>query len=290
MLERIRLRRRPSAVDRHDAVLAALASLRGDLSDVRGRLDALDAAIAALPVDELTELRKSTLPAVVATTRRVVARADHDGYEQFVAWTELREHLGVPAPFMPSLRGWAVSPDALRVLVRLIDEIRPALVVECGSGASSVWLGYALRRTGGRLVALEHDVEYAERSRRLVDEHGLGDVVEVRAAPLEAWQAAPGAPSQPWYDLSVLHDLSGIGLVFVDGPPAATGVEARYPAVPALFDRCAPGAAFVLDDAARDDERAVGERWLAEFPALVLERMPAEKGLDVFTVTASPSA
>src|SRR3984885_12281967 len=47
---------------------------------------------------------------------------------------------------LPSSRGWAASPDLLLVLVDLIIAERPSLVVECGSGASTLWLALAMRR------------------------------------------------------------------------------------------------------------------------------------------------
>jgi hypothetical protein len=39
-----------------------------------------------------------------------------------------------------------------------------------------------------------------------------------------------------------------------------------YPALPLLRDRLAPGCLVVLDDAQREGERWVIERWRAEFP------------------------
>jgi len=41
---------------------------------------------------------------------------------------------------LPATRGWAASPDLLAVLVDLVVAERPSLVVECGSGASTLWL------------------------------------------------------------------------------------------------------------------------------------------------------
>ncbi|MBR8740681.1 class I SAM-dependent methyltransferase [Nocardiopsis sp. MG754419] len=235
---------------------------------------------------EVRELRDTALPRAVQTLDRSGARRGRHDYEQHVAWTELRAHLDV-APFMPPLRGWAASPDVLRVLVRIIDRDRPELVVECGSGASSVWIGYALRKAGvGRLVAIEHDARYAELSRALVAAHALDDVVEVRHAPLVPVPAeiADGVSANvPWYDTDALSDLKGIGLVFVDGPPQATGPEARHPAVPALLPACVERAVFVLDDADRTDERSLGDRWLAAHPELVRTEEPTEKGAHVFT-------
>ncbi len=85
-------------------------------------------------------------------------------------------------------------------------ELRPGLVVECGSGSSSVWLGHVLRRLGhGRYVALEHDERYAEVSRTEVARHGLSDVVEVRHAPL--LPVTVDGEEQPWYDPAAFADL-----------------------------------------------------------------------------------
>ncbi|GLU46173.1 class I SAM-dependent methyltransferase [Nocardiopsis ansamitocini] len=204
-------------------------------------------------------------------------------YEQHVAWLQLRDFVA-PGSFMPPLRGWAASPDVLGLIAATIAERRPGLVVECGSGSSSVWLGYALRKAGkGRLIALEHDERYAELSRALIDAHGLTDIVEIRHAPLRDWTpgGGPEAHSQPWYDTDGLDGVDGIGLLFVDGPPAATGPQARYPALPALVARCAPDAVVVLDDTIRAEERAISDRWLAEYPDLRREVVDTEKGAHV---------
>lgn len=240
--------------------------------------------------DRVAHLQDQVLPKVSRDIRNAVSVQGRDDYEQQVAWTELREYLDTAA-FMPPLRGWAASPDVLRILVRQIDRLRPGLVVECGSGASSVWIGYALRRAGaGRLVAVEHDARYAELSRELVAAHGLDDIVEVRHAPLvetaNTTVTVKGKElptADRWYEPSVFADLEGIGLLFVDGPPKATGLHARYPALPVLLPRCTEDAAIVLDDAARVDERAIGDRWLAEYPELQRVEEAAEKGAHVFS-------
>ena len=72
--------------------------------------------------------------------------------------------------------------------------------------------------------------------------------------------------------------MDGIDLVFVDGPPGTTGPLARYPALPVLRDRCAPGARFILDDAARPDERTIINRWTREHGATVVDRTPGPLG------------
>ncbi|WP_047868873.1 class I SAM-dependent methyltransferase [Nocardiopsis sp. RV163] len=282
------LYRRVGALSR--SVSTSMEAHSRSVAETLGR-DRLEAALAMDGVRErLAHLQDHTLPKVSREIRNVVTARGRDDYEQQVAWTELREHLDTAA-FMPPLRGWAASPDVLRILVRQIDRLRPGLVVECGSGASSVWIGYALRRAGtGRLVAVEHDARYAELSRELVAAHGLDDIVEVRHAPLVQTpnttvtvEGEERPTADRWYDTSVFADLEGIGLAFVDGPPQATGLHARYPALPVLLPRCTEDAVIVLDDAARADERAIGERWLAEHPDLQRVEEAAEKGAHVFS-------
>ncbi|MFC3998826.1 class I SAM-dependent methyltransferase [Nocardiopsis sediminis] len=277
-----------------------LRRLRGDLADLAsGQAALLERVETGLGIlGGLSELPKSLRGARAdqkagfdRLTDHVTARGRAD-YEQQVAWQELRDYLK-PGPFMPALRDWAASPDVLRLLVEQIRDRAPKLVVECGSGASSVWLGYALRRAGaGRLVAIEHDERYAALSRDLVASHGLSDIVEVRVAPLRDW-SHPGddAPAQRWYDTDALTDLKDIDLLFVDGPPARTGPQARYPAGPVLLPRCSTDAVVVIDDTIRADEREIGDRWLAENPDLRrVRRVALEKGADVFTLSAPGEA
>ncbi|MFC4561629.1 class I SAM-dependent methyltransferase [Nocardiopsis mangrovi] len=273
-----------------------LRRLRDDLADLAtGQSALLDRVETGLDtLGGLSELPKS-LRGVRADQKdrfeRLTAHVTAQGradYEQQVAWQELRDYLK-PGPFMPALRDWAASPDILRLLVEQIRDRAPKLVVECGSGASSVWLGYALRRAGsGRLVAIEHDERYAALSRDLVAAHGLSDIVEVRLAPLRDWSPqGDGTDAQRWYDVDALADLKGIDLLFVDGPPARTGPQARYPAVPVLLPRCSTDAVVVIDDTIRTDEQEIGDRWVAEHPDLRrVRRVALEKGADVFTLSS----
>lgn len=186
-----------------------------------------------------------------------------------------------PSAPIPSGDGWAAAPDLLLHLVELIRSRRPSLVVEVGSGTSTLWLATALRTFGvpGRLVSLEHDPGYHERIVREVDRLGLGDVAQVRLAPLE--RRTVDGELWSWYAESAWRDLSGCGLLFVDGPPGWTAPLARYPAVPLLAGALAPGAVVVLDDYDRDEEKAVVARWVRQQPTWSLERVAHVRGTAV---------
>ncbi|MEV7005545.1 class I SAM-dependent methyltransferase [Streptosporangium sp. NPDC051022] len=210
---------------------------------------------------------------------RSLEREIRRSYAQLEAFTDLRA-LIVPRAPLPPLRGWAASPDVLRMMAGWILRTHPKTIVECGSGSSSVWMGYLAERIGATIIALEHDPRYAEASRDLVRAHGLSGVVEVRDAPLQPWESE--GRTYPWYSLDALDDIEDVGLVFVDGPPGDTGPDARYPALPLLLPRCAEQVAIFLDDAAREGDRAVSDHWAARFPEVVRTVHAAEKGLDVF--------
>ena len=178
---------------------------------------------------------------------------------------------------LPSTRDWSASPDLLNHLCTLVLSRRPALVVEAGSGVSTLTLAYCLKRLGrGRVISLDHDEAYAARTRALLQLHGVDDVARVVTAPLKP--IALNGDTWLWYDQTALAECGEIDLLVIDGPPWTTQKLARYPALPLLYDRLAPGAIVILDDAARADERAVVARWREEFAGLACEYLDFEKG------------
>ncbi len=168
-----------------------------------------------------------------------------------------------PHDELPAPGGWAASPQTLLRLTGLaLDLPEDGLAVECGSGTSTVWLALACRRAGrGRVVALEHDDHYAERTRSTLRRLGLDTVAEVRSAPLES--IAVGDRTQLWYSRDAWSDLTGIDILFVDGPPGHIGPRSRYPAFPLLAASLSTDAVVALDDVVREDEAAIASDWLA---------------------------
>jgi predicted O-methyltransferase YrrM len=165
---------------------------------------------------------------------------------------------------------WALRPEALALVRELIGAGRTS-VLECGSGLSTVTIARSLRTADrGHVHALEHAPEFAATTRAALAEERLDGFATLIDAPL----------IDGWYDRPALARLpdSGVELLLVDGPPAGEPAleRSRYPALPELAGRLAPGAAIVLDDAEREGERWVLERWLAEFP---ITARPAPRGV-----------
>jgi predicted O-methyltransferase YrrM len=176
----------------------------------------------------------------------------------------------------PPLGAWAIEPDFGRLIaIELAD--KPDVVVECGSGATTLLIAAFLQRNGrGRLFTLEHDRGYAERIRQQVQAAGMGDVCEVIWASLTPQSF--GDQSVHWYDAAKIADLPDhVDVLVVDGPPAVTP-WARWPALEVLSDRLAPGAAVLVDDGRRRDELRTVLRWQAEYDDLELHWHDTVKG------------
>ena len=168
-----------------------------------------------------------------------------------------RTALGDPLPLMG---GWALTPRGLLQAIDLVTQSHVSLVVECGSGTSTLFIARALELKGsGKLIALEHSAEYLARTERGLQEHGLSEIAEVRFAPLE--QIDVDGMEYVWYDVSTIADLQKIDVLIVDGPPGTTGYWARYPAYPLLRERLSPGSVIVFDDAQRSEEKEIVDAW-----------------------------
>ena len=177
---------------------------------------------------------------------------------------------------LPPMSGYAIAPDFALMLAELIAREEPRVVLETGSGVSTLVIGYALEKLGrGKVVALEHDPAYARETRALIAQHGLGAYAMVVDAPLEPVEL--GGRSYRWYARRALEDLGEIDLVVDDGPPRCVGDMLRYASLPILAKQLKRDGTFVLD-VVGDEERRVLDRWRTELPELHHEHVRSKKG------------
>jgi predicted O-methyltransferase YrrM len=182
-----------------------------------------------------------------------------------------------PRRALPSFGGWAITPDLALELATLIHRRRPSHIVELGSGASTIVLGYCAQSVGATVLSLEHLEDYVGTTSRMVEDHELHDVVSVVHAPLtdveidgRTWQ---------WYRTDSLRQIERIDMLFVDGPPGRVQAMSRYPVFPILFGKLSSGFFAVLDDADRLDEQRILQEWQTRMPDLVVERLGAKRAV-----------
>jgi predicted O-methyltransferase YrrM len=174
-----------------------------------------------------------------------------------------------PRAAMPSSGRWAMEPTGLLRLVDLVESSQVRTIVELGSSTSTVWLAYALekRGAGGLIISIDRDPRRAAQTRAALRAHGFADgIADVRDALL-ADGVVTGHDTK-WYDPKSYADLSDIDVLIVDAPTEENGKGETYAAVPALLDRLAPGAIVVVDNAGREAETLMVERWREQVPAL----------------------
>ncbi|HKV89431.1 MAG TPA: class I SAM-dependent methyltransferase [Candidatus Dormibacteraeota bacterium] len=202
-------------------------------------------------------------------------RAQVWNYRQIESLFSIYSALSIVQP-LPPMRGWGVSPDFASLVVSLIHEVKPDVIVEAGSGVSTLVAAYTLKKEGsGLIVSLDQDEKYAEITRANVNRHGLGDFASVRYAPLR--RVMIGTRPWLWYDLDKVQDLKAIDMLIVDGPPGNIQRLARYPALPLLLDRLSDRAVIVLDDCFRHAEKEILARWLRDYPGLTHQVIGTEK-------------
>jgi predicted O-methyltransferase YrrM len=233
-------------------------------------------AVIVLQLESTARIRERVL-ATQARVTRVRSEAD-SAYQQVEALFSVLAMLDLRAP-LPPMRGFAISPDFARTLVSVIASRKPRLLLEAGSGVSTLIAAYAIERFGFdcRIVSLDHDERYAESTRASLEKHGLAHAATVVHASL--LPVAIAGEEWSWYDLRALQGIDKIDLVVVDGPPAGDGSPmARYPALPLLAPLLNDHAIVLVDDGARAGEEAVVHRWKQEFPGLHVDAIENEKG------------
>ncbi|MFO8024265.1 O-methyltransferase [Thiohalophilus sp.] len=203
---------------------------------------------------------------VIGNFRRLRARVDElgrDGQSVVALYSILNP--GIP---LPELGGYALSANKAAKLMELALDKKPKLIVELGSGVSTLVLAYCLKKNGaGRIVSYDHDENFARITRENVEKHNLSEYVEVIHAPIG--EVEIGNNKVKWYQIDINKIDENIDFLFVDGPPRKTQEMARYPAMKFFDNKLESGAIVLLDDANRRDEIKIKELWIEESGGLI---------------------
>ena len=197
-------------------------------------------------------------------------------YSQIDALFSIFSLINIRHP-LPTMRGWPVSPDFVKILISLIFEKKPSLILELGSGLSTLIGAYSLEKNQkGKIISLDHDPEFAVITRKKLGLHELEPYADIVCCPLKE-QTLCGE-THLWYSFEKKRLPLSIDILLVDGPPSSYKNTIRYPALPFFFDCLSDDATVVLDDAARSGEKEIVARWMAEYDCFDHEYLDTEKG------------
>jgi len=244
---------------------------------------------ASLRVEELAALVRQQAEAIQDLKTHLskqIKREIANTNQRLEAHQALQVLIGdLPAP----LHGWPISPDFALQLVRLIPDHSYDLIIEFGSGTSTLLCLRILEQfnlysadqaaSPHRLITFEHLNTYHQKTTDLVDTCSNRPLLDLRLSPLEPWEDATGSYSYYAGTAAIGEAIQAVAssvgrplklLVVIDGPPGATCHWARYPAVPIVLDAASctdVSIDFLLDDVIRADEKEMTLAWEQQLQA-----------------------
>ena len=171
----------------------------------------------------------------------------------------LLDRLGLPRDALPNLGSWKADTGLLNLVADHILTAKPKIVVEFGTGASTLIVARALEMAGGgTLISFDQHDDFVDETREW-----LGRIRARRRSSARClWSTRPMAGRACG---TIMARCPAIDLMLIDGPPWTIHPFTRG-AASSLFGRIAPGGTIMLDDAARPGERIVARRWKKAWP------------------------
>jgi hypothetical protein len=229
----------------------------------------------------------------------------HNAAQQLEAFLGIQNFLN-NGESLPGMHGWPISPDFALYIIELIDKNDYDLILEFGSGTSTVIIAKALcqidRQQHGKQatvhVAFEHMEQYYSQTKTDLKRSDVLDTVRLILTPLTPYTAPNGKTYSYYACHSALQELAESFsqtnlkiLMIVDGPPSSVGQHSRYPAVPSVLDKFSSSHIDVLlDDYIRVDEKETALAWLNDIEnhGLSAKKITRKMEKDACLITISP--
>ena len=182
-----------------------------------------------------------------------------------------------PLPKTNALNDYAASPDFLYSIINIIQKYKPNLIIEAGSGTSTLIVSYTLKKYNpkGKIISFDHNESFANKTKEEIKNHTLEKYSKIIYSDLIEYSDYKFS----WYDINKIDFKKKIDLVIIDGPPSKLNKLARYPAIPLLLKSMSDEAIIILDDARRKSEQEIIKKWQKEFDCFSYEYEDNDKGI-----------
>lgn len=258
----------------------------------------LEADYSALLKSHQDQSRQAELPEELINEMRELVHAQNERVVEIGKDIENRTHRNIlgltkqleafigihyflnQGELIPGMHGWPVSPDFALFLMETIVYNDYDIILEFGSGTSTVLIAKTLKKIAGQRsarnatvqVAFEHLEQYHIQTTKNLRQVGLEENVEMVYAPLTPFIAPNGIEYSYYSCHGVIEELAQKNvdqnlkiLLVVDGPPSTTGRHARYPAVPSVLKTFNfANIDILLDDYRRSDEKEIVDMWTVD--------------------------
>tara|TARA_B100002003_G_C14014569_1_gene489451 strand:+ start:178 stop:993 length:816 start_codon:yes stop_codon:yes gene_type:complete len=188
----------------------------------------------------------------------------------------LHSNLNLNHP-LPPFDEWHASPVFLHHIVSLINEVKPRLIIEAGSGNSTLVSASFLKfHKFGQLITLEHDKYYAKRTQDLILLNDLDAVAKVEYSPITN-QHIDNHLYQ-WYDISVLNNVELIDMMIIDGPPKMLVDDYLYPVLPLFYSRLNDKSAILIYNGKRKTVERTINLWKIKYNDITAKYIDMNRG------------
>jgi len=175
--------------------------------------------------------------------------------------------------------GWAASADVLLFISQEIEFRKPKVIMEFGSGLSTLVMAYAVKDSDSRIYSIDHSSEYADMTQAALDRHGMSENVTIFRVDLEKITS-----DQILDNMNKLESMPcdvEVDFVFIDGPPCNAEPLARRAALQYSWSKLSENGVVVMDDADRSGEQRIVRELISNTIDAEVKYLRHEKGTAV---------
>jgi predicted O-methyltransferase YrrM len=152
------------------------------------------------------------------------------------------------------INSWIFHGESIKYLWEVLAKHQPKSIIEIGSGLSTVVFAVYAKtmqvhhEKTVKILSIEHDEQWALKTRSRLQEHGLDQLVCIKTCPIV--ESSFLGYFGKTYSLDRLEDAS-FDFALIDGPPGNIGRLLTVLSIPSLVER---GSVIIVDDIDRKPE------------------------------------
>lgn len=140
---------------------------------------------------------------------------------------------------------FATTSDGVLLVSDVVRRHRPKVVVQLGTGLSTIWLAMLARAFKTRVVSASHCEKALMSTKQMIEDWGIDESVDLRSVPqMEVGNETSESGS---LNPSVLDDLVQIDMLVVHASRQEPALDNLIAALPRLKDQLMPNAPVILD-------------------------------------------
>lgn len=171
---------------------------------------------------------------------------------------------------------WSLGDESLGIIIERLGRIKPKLILEYGSGVSSIRLAKSF--PAARIISIESEIFYHAETERERENAEAGNLKVIHCPLQYQWHGFCRylSYSKPYFE-------GEIDCILIDGPPGRI-LRGREACLYGFYEKLKTGGLVILDDYKREGEKQAVKNWIRSYPgSFRLEEIESEHHLAVLT-------